>query len=392
MNRTSRLAAGLRRRLWRAAFALCGGLAVSGPVPRGPAVVVANHSSHADTAALLAALPAASPPRAAAAADYWFEVPWRRGIVSALVGALPVQRGRHGGYACLLDAARPHLAAGGVVVVYPEGTRSQDGEVAAFHSGAVRLARDTGVPLVAAGIVGTRELLPKHGVLSPVPVEVRFAPAVSAADVDAAALRRLVVEQVERGAAVCRPSPMWRGAARFAAGRALVVTAALWGFAEALSWPVIAEMFLVLAAVALPRRVLPAGVALAAGSVLGVVVHTWLAGRGVDLPAPLTTDAMRAAAARHLEAGPLGLLQQAVNGIPVKVYAAEAGKAGLHSLAVGAAAAIERPLRILTVAGVLALAARLLHPWLRRLYGTYLVLATAAFVVALARVLHSWSV
>lgn len=210
MTTASRLGALLRRWLWRAAFALCGGLRVTGPVPVGPAVVVANHSSHADTAALLAALPASHPARAAAAADYWFAVRWRRAVVTALAGALPVQRGQHGGYAALLAAARPHLAAGGIVIVYPEGTRTQDGEIGAFRSGAVRLAQDAGVPLVAAGIVGTRELLPKHGLLSPVPVEVRFSAASPPSEVDAAALRRRVVAEVARGPAVYRPSPVLR--------------------------------------------------------------------------------------------------------------------------------------------------------------------------------------
>ena len=68
-------------------------------------VVVANHGSHADTAALLAALPAAARPVFAAAADYWFDAPARRAAATGLAGILPVRRGERGAYPALLAAA-----------------------------------------------------------------------------------------------------------------------------------------------------------------------------------------------------------------------------------------------------------------------------------------------
>jgi 1-acyl-sn-glycerol-3-phosphate acyltransferase len=140
--------------LWRAVCRALGGLTVTGELPRQKAyVVLANHGSHADTAALLAALPPASRPVFAAAADYWFDVPVRRALASGLAGILPVRRDEHGAYAALLAAARPALAAGRTVVIYPEGTRSTDGRVGQFHSGAVRLAADCGVALVPVAVL-----------------------------------------------------------------------------------------------------------------------------------------------------------------------------------------------------------------------------------------------
>jgi 1-acyl-sn-glycerol-3-phosphate acyltransferase len=166
----------LRHRLWRAVCAVSGGLTVTGRwrVPGG-CVVVANHSSHADTAVLLAALPAGARPMFAAAADYWFDVSVRRFVASSLIGVLPVRRSRADSYAQLLAAARPALKAGRAVVIYPEGTRSTDGKVGEFRSGALRLARDCGVPVVPVAVLGTAEVLPKGAsFISHAPMQVRI--------------------------------------------------------------------------------------------------------------------------------------------------------------------------------------------------------------------------
>jgi 1-acyl-sn-glycerol-3-phosphate acyltransferase len=83
----------LRHWIWRLVSAVSGGLTVTGKWrTSGGCVVVANHSSHADTAVLLAALPPKAQPVFGAAADYWFDVPVRRFIATALAGVLPVRR------------------------------------------------------------------------------------------------------------------------------------------------------------------------------------------------------------------------------------------------------------------------------------------------------------
>ena len=156
-------AAVARKTLWRVAFTLTGGLRVSGAsaLPAGPCVIVANHCSHADTAALIAALPARRRPAVAAAADYWFRGGLRPRICRALCAAFPVRR--TGGGSADLAAAVRLLAAGHDVIVFPEGTRSRDGSTGEFHRGAARLAAAAGVPLMPAGISGTRILLPPGG-------------------------------------------------------------------------------------------------------------------------------------------------------------------------------------------------------------------------------------
>lgn len=166
----------LRRWLWRTAFTCNGGFAVEGPIPERPCVVVANHSSHADTAALLAALPARRRPAVAAAADYWFAGPLRSLVCRTLVAGFPVRRG--GGGSADLAHAVHLLEQGRIVVIFPEGTRSRDGCVAAFHSGAARIADKAGVPLLPVAIHGTREVLPVHGQVRRGRVLVRFCPPV----------------------------------------------------------------------------------------------------------------------------------------------------------------------------------------------------------------------
>lgn len=191
----TRISSVLRNRLWRAVCAVSGGLTVTGRwgAPGG-CVVVANHSSHADTAVLLAALPAGAQPVFAAAADYWFDVPVRRFVASSLIGILPVRRSGKDTYAQLLAAARPALKAGRTVVIYPEGTRSTDGSIAEFRSGAVRLARDCGVPIVPVAVLGTAEVLPKGAsFISHAPMQVRIGEPVDPALTSAAQLREQVI-------------------------------------------------------------------------------------------------------------------------------------------------------------------------------------------------------
>ncbi|MCV7168778.1 1-acyl-sn-glycerol-3-phosphate acyltransferase [Mycobacterium manitobense] len=189
-----RIACLLRHRLWRTACRLSGGLTVVGRWRRpGGCVVVANHGSHADTAALMAALPASAQPVFAAASDYWFDDPVRRVLITALAGGLPVRRTTGSTYSELLAAARPALASGRTVVVYPEGTRSRDGSVGEFRSGAIHLARDCGVPLVPVALLGTRDVLPKNGGFHRTAMQVRIGEPVDPGSVDAAALRALVV-------------------------------------------------------------------------------------------------------------------------------------------------------------------------------------------------------
>lgn len=82
-----------------------------------------------------------------------------RGLMSGL-GAIPVHR--TGGRAALaaFDAAIPVLKQGGLVAVYPEGTRSPDGRLYRGRTGVARLALAAEVPIIPVGVTGTDKVQP----------------------------------------------------------------------------------------------------------------------------------------------------------------------------------------------------------------------------------------
>jgi 1-acyl-sn-glycerol-3-phosphate acyltransferase len=105
-----------------------------------------------------------------------------RAVVNGL-GAIPVERG--GGRAVLsaFDAAIPVLTSGGLIAIYPEGTRSPDGRLYRGRSGVARLALAAGVPVVPVGVHGTDVVQPIGALVPrPGPVAVRFGKPMDFAD------------------------------------------------------------------------------------------------------------------------------------------------------------------------------------------------------------------
>jgi hypothetical protein len=188
-----------------------------------------------------------------------------------------------------------------------------------------------------------------------------------------------------------RQSRVWSAIARLAAGPYSLLLAFVWGFAEALSWFIVAEMALILFAAAVPRRVMAWAAAVIAGSVLGVLTTAGLASRGVLLPAPLTTARMAATAFDQLAAGPSAIMHQALSGIPVRVYARAAGEHHIDLWNLAGWTLLERGLRISVVGLIVWLLASISHRVLRRLYGVYLIIAVVIFTVGLSAVIAVWS-
>jgi 1-acyl-sn-glycerol-3-phosphate acyltransferase len=106
------------------------------------------------------------------------------GFVIRACHSIPVDRGEADIGA--IRAALSALAEGKGLLIFPEGTRSHDGEIAAPKAGAGLLACKSGVPVVPIRIRGARDVLPR-GANFPVGsarIRVRFGPAMSSAEYD----------------------------------------------------------------------------------------------------------------------------------------------------------------------------------------------------------------
>jgi 1-acyl-sn-glycerol-3-phosphate acyltransferase len=133
----------------------------------GAFVVVANHSSHLDAPLIMCGLPRRQTRflAAAAAADYFFDVWWRKGLTSLFFNAYAVDRKGEGKRK---GASKSLVSRGIPVLIFPEGTRSRTGEIAPFGAGAGGLAISCRVPCVPVAIIGARAAMP-HGRSWPVP-------------------------------------------------------------------------------------------------------------------------------------------------------------------------------------------------------------------------------
>jgi 1-acyl-sn-glycerol-3-phosphate acyltransferase len=76
---------------------------------------------------------------------------------------IQLQRGDRSSVVKMLALCRDTLAAGNSVMIFPEGTRSPDGRLRAFKTGAFVLAKATGRPILPIVVDGTASALPKRG-------------------------------------------------------------------------------------------------------------------------------------------------------------------------------------------------------------------------------------
>lgn len=134
-------------------------------------IYFANHQSHLDLVMIWAALPKElrSVTRPIAAKDYWTSGAFKHWITREVFHAIYVNRQRtddQDPLEPLIDA----LASGDSLVIFPEGTRSNQGEPKPFKSGLYHLAeRFPDVQLIPAWIDNVQRVMPK-GEVVPVPI------------------------------------------------------------------------------------------------------------------------------------------------------------------------------------------------------------------------------
>jgi 1-acyl-sn-glycerol-3-phosphate acyltransferase len=159
-----------------------------------PVIFVANHSSHLDTPTILRAMPTAWRKRTAvaAAADYFYKSRWRARGVALLFNTIPMGRTGGGLNSGASDHVHKLLDEQWNLLIFPEGTRSREGDIGKIKSGAAVLAAQHGLNIVPIWVGGTHEAmppgqnwpkrLPGRFISRRVKVEVRFGPPIPPRD------------------------------------------------------------------------------------------------------------------------------------------------------------------------------------------------------------------
>jgi len=120
----------------------------------GPVILAPNHVTFLDSMFL----PLVVPRRVTFVAKAEYFDSWKTAWFFRAVGQIPMRR--EGGSASerALAAARDVLDGGGVLGIYPEGTRSPDGRLYRGHTGVARLALGCRAPVIPVGLCGTAEV------------------------------------------------------------------------------------------------------------------------------------------------------------------------------------------------------------------------------------------
>ncbi|BCA90620.1 1-acyl-sn-glycerol-3-phosphate acyltransferase [Vreelandella aquamarina] len=196
----------LLRRVIYVAMRVCYRLSVHGQehVPkRGAALVVCNHVSFMDALVLGGGSPRSlrfvmdQPIFESRWLKWWFQ----------LVGAIPVESERHspGALRRTLDEVSKALREGDVVMVFPEGRLTPDGDIHTFRRGLETILARDNVPVIPAGLAGLwgswtshygGKALKKWPSRFRAPVSLHFGPPILVHEVEGVALRRFLEQRV----------------------------------------------------------------------------------------------------------------------------------------------------------------------------------------------------
>ncbi|NUN13283.1 MAG: 1-acyl-sn-glycerol-3-phosphate acyltransferase [Myxococcales bacterium] len=122
-----------------------------------PFILMSNHSSLLDIPVIYSLIPADLRFLAKKEIAY---VPFL-GWSMVLARFIFIDRGDHEKARRSIDSAAEAVRGGRSIVIFPEGTRSPDGNLRSFKKGGFVLAIKTGVPVVPAFVSGTHRAMPK---------------------------------------------------------------------------------------------------------------------------------------------------------------------------------------------------------------------------------------
>jgi len=142
----------------------------------GPVILAANHQSFCDSFFL----PLVVKRRVTYVAKAEYFDSWKTAWFFRAAGQIPMNRSGGDASQRALDTAAEVLRGGGVLAIYPEGTRSPDVRLHKGKTGVARLSLGCNVPVVPVGLTGTRKVQPPGSmVMRPFHrVTVRFGPPV----------------------------------------------------------------------------------------------------------------------------------------------------------------------------------------------------------------------
>lgn len=131
--------------------------------------MAANHNSHLDIAVLFSLLPIRliNKIRPVAAADYFLRqqggLAW---FAKNILQIIPVARDGASSFRGFLEEASATLEQGGIVIVFPEGSRGEPEHISPFKLGIAHLAKKhRDVPVVPIFLHGLGKALPKGEVV-----------------------------------------------------------------------------------------------------------------------------------------------------------------------------------------------------------------------------------
>ena len=138
-------------------------------------ILVANHASHLDTLCLLSALPVRQLHRTfpLAASEYFCVNPVLSFLVKLIVNVLPFDRQFACWHSLRVCAQLLEEKPGTILILFPEGTRTDGFELGDFKAGVAFLAAASDVLVVPCHLAGTHAALPK-GAWFPRPKAVRL--------------------------------------------------------------------------------------------------------------------------------------------------------------------------------------------------------------------------